>query len=220
MLCKIANTYILFQFIPVKHNLFNCAKINTMLTKTKNYNSIYDDMLEQFPKEELKQREHFLELFNNNYVLYEYSEEKDTDTKGYCIVFEGKEYILTDYLAIFKKFHSKGFGAKIIEELKHLYPEKLGCFFEVEPIEANNIQTQRRAKFYQKQNANKLNFNYLYPNQDGYIPLDLYYLPCSKNTPAKKQITNFIKEFFFCVHKDIEHIEQVYEKILEINQIL
>ena len=80
----------------------NCAKINPMLTKTKNFNIIYDDMLKQFPKEELKQREHFLELFNNNYVLYEYSEEKDTNTKGYCIVFEGKEYILTDYLAIFK----------------------------------------------------------------------------------------------------------------------
>ena len=132
-----------------------------MLTKTKNFNAIYDDMLKQFPKEELKQREHFLELFNNNYVLYEYSEEKNADTKGYCIVFEGEEYILTDYLAIFKKFHSKGYGAKIIEELKHFYPEKLGCFFEVEPIETNNIQTQRIYKLKEEQNftKNKMQIN-------------------------------------------------------------
>ena len=119
-----------------------------MLTKTKNFNIIYDDMLKQFPKEELKQREHFLKLFNNNYVLYEYSEEKDTNTKGYCIVFEGKEYILTDYLAIFKKFHSKGFGAEIIEELNHFYPAKLGCFFEVVQIETSTRRHKRIAKFY------------------------------------------------------------------------
>ena len=168
------------------------------LIKTDEFNIIYKDMLAQFPKSELKSYEKFLKLFGENYILYRVV---DGEFAGYIILFEYGDFIFIDYIAVLKQFHSKGLGRKILSLLKDIYPEKKGCFLEVEPPDISK-----------KNGAQKLDVNYLYPNEQGCIPLDLYYIKY-KDLPSDEDIRVFITELFKQVHGDLAHSMEVLQKI-------
>ena len=179
------------------------------LIKTDEFNIIYKDMLAQFPKSELKSYEKFLKLFGENYILYKVV---DGEFAGYIILFEYGDFIFIDYIAVLKQFHSKGLGRKILSLLKDIYPEKKGCFLEVEPPDISNPDTIRRINFYTKNGAQQLHVNYLYPNEQGCIPLDLYYIKY-KDLPSDEDIRVFITELFKQVHGDLAHSMEVWQKI-------
>ena len=138
-----------------------------VLAKEEIFDFIYNDLTTQFPSCETKSYEQLLALINgNNYKLWLILD--NNTTVGYCLIFEYSNYILVDYIAILKDFHSKGYGSSFLKSLHTLYPNKDGCFFEVEKIDNNNINTIKRAKFYINNNVRKINdINYIYPNNDG-----------------------------------------------------
>lgn len=177
----------------------------------KNLESVYNDMQQQFPPEELKSCKHLQCLLGKNYKLYQGLE--NTNEIGYFFLFEDKDFILLDYLAIYQKFHSKGYGSKILQSLKKLYPNKKGCFLEVEKPDNSNINTFRRIKFYEKQGAVKLDLNYLYPSIDKPLPMDLYYIPYRDKIPNKIETERFITELFNFVHTDITNKDDIIKEI-------
>lgn len=175
--------------------------------KTDRFDYIYQDMRSQFPPEELKPYEHLKNLVGNRYKILEVIE---SEPVGYIILFETEKFIFIDYVAIYKKFHSQGFGGKILERLKETY-NKNGCFLEVEKPNPQNTNTIRRIKFYERHGAKKLDFNYIYPASG--LPMDLYYIPYTEESPSKEEIREFIGSLFEHVHYDIKDNKIILEKI-------
>ena len=184
-----------------------------IIAKENFFDFIYNDLIKQFPSSETKSYEKLLSLIKgNNYKAWLICD-KDT-VVGYCLIFEYSNYILVDYIAILKGFHSKGYGSSFLKALHTLYPDKDGCFFEVEKIDNKNINTVKRANFYTNNNVNIINnIKYIYPNNNGGLPMDLYYQNFNKHIPNKEDIKNFIYNLFYTVHNDIQDLDKIYNKI-------
>lgn len=174
----------------------------------KDFDLVYQDMCEQFPKNELKSKTQYLKLFeNSNYKLILASD------VGYILFMEDKELntIWIDYFAIFKKYHSQGYGSKILNTMKKL--NYRGCFLEVEKIDKNKIQTIRRVNFYKNANAKLLDTDYYYPHSEGILAMDLYYIPFSNpHLPGNKEIEQSVKKLFSTIHKDIKTMPEALNK--------
>ena len=171
------------------------------------FESIYKDMLTQFPPEELKPYERFCEILGENYKAYEFWEDEPV---GYAIIFEDKNYALIDYLAVYKKFHSKGYGGKFLAGLKDVFPHKKGFLFEVEKPDEKNINTIRRIKFYESNGAEKINIDYFYPAPEAPLPMDLYCIGEYDTEEVKK----FIEHLFRTIHNDCKYLEEILKKIV------
>ena len=74
-----------------------------------------------------------------------------------------------------------------------------------------NTNTIRRIKFYERHGAKKLDFNYIYPASG--LPMDLYYIPYTEESPSKEEIREFIGSLFEHVHYDIKDNKIILEKI-------
>ena len=119
---------------------------------------VYSDMTGQFPVEELKTYEHFLKYFDNdNYCFYM------ADDIGYILFANIDNYIWVDYLAVFEKYRSMGFGSKILDLIKKEFKNYNGIFFEVEKVDENKINTIKRKNFYIKNDVYPIdNIEYYY----------------------------------------------------------
>lgn len=194
----------------------NNIKIND--GKIELFLNIFEDIQKQFPQNELKTYDEFILLLNK--PDYHYCNILD-DTKfvGYFSYLDDKKnnVLWVDYLAIKKGFHSLGYGSKLFEVLKKKFKNTNGFFFEVEKEDESSPDTIRRANFYRKNNAFKLNINYFFPTKQNFVEMDLYYLPVSKKIKNKKIIFDIIKNAFDCIHNNISHIEEIYIKILKAN---
>lgn len=183
-----------------------------LIRNIKNTNETYNDMLVQFPKNELKTFERYCTLtHSDNYIVYDAT---DNGKKiGYVIVIENKElkYIWIDYLAVFKTYHGQGFGHKILKELNNLYKDYNGCFLEVEKENEKDINTKRRIKFYKSQGATELPADYFYPDYNEALPMNLYYFAYKKKYP--ENIKYEIKFVFNLLHSDVKNLCDVFSKI-------
>ncbi len=184
--------------------------IHFYLTNT-HFDDIYINMCKQFPKKELKSLLHFKKLLNTD--LYKAFRCFDNDIEvGYLICFVD-EFILVDYLAVYAKYQSMGYGEKILKAFFNKNFKKKAVFFEVEKIDFNNETTIRRQKFYSKIGCINSGINYLFPNNKNPILMDLLYYPLSEKIPSKKHILNFIKKFFDNIHYDVKEKDEIYSKI-------
>lgn len=175
-----------------------------IFTKIDNseFNTIYNDMIEQFPAEELKSYDRFCELINSGKYIINLVEDGGSPI-GYVIFSEVNGSLWLDYFAVFKKYHSKGYGSRIIKALAGEHCK--GIYLEVEKPDEDVPNTIRRIKFYKNLGAEKLDYNYFYPAKDKPFPMDLYYLPYTK-MPLK--IENDIKEIFEFLHSDVEYLNR------------
>lgn len=176
-------------------------------------NDIYDNMLLQFPKEELKSREKFLSLVErDDYFSYEITDNEKRI--GYLNALLADNFIWVDYLAIYKEFHSCGYGSKVLELMKRKFANLNGCILEVEKVNPMDINTLRRVNFYKKQGAKLLECAYLYPNNNFALEMDLYYIPYTLKMPDKNMLKKVVRDVFNVIHDDISHIDEVYSKIV------
>ena len=180
------------------------------------FNTVYIDMTKQFPMSELKSYECFVSLLSgNDYNLY--SAISDDICIGYFIVFKDKYYknLWLDYVAVMKQYQSRGYGHQIFDNLKKYFAKEYnGIYLEVEKPEQSKPNTIRRIKFYESLNAHKLDITYFYPNEEGCLPMDLYFLPFKEmNIPAKNKITGTIQKVFFSIHSDCKHLDNILSKI-------
>lgn len=184
-----------------------------LVKNTQTQKQIYEDMLTQFPQNELKTFTQYKKLCEREeYIIYNATE--NNEQVGYIIIVDNKElkYVWIDYLAVLKKFHSKGYGHKILAQLKNLYSNYNGCFLEVEKIDTKIPNTIRRVKFYESQGATKQPIDYYYPDYNEALPMDLYYFPYQEISP----ITNALKEIKFVfniLHTDLNNTNEIYNKI-------
>ena len=58
---------------------------------------------------------------------------------GYILFANNDNYIWVDYLAVFEKYRSMGFGSKILDLIKKEFKNYNGIFFEVEKVDENKI---------------------------------------------------------------------------------
>ncbi len=176
------------------------------------FDAVYDDMLQQFPKEELKSKQILSSRIKNG--VYQFLRAFD-DKKpvGYALLFSTRGHLFIDYIAVYKPYHSNGYGGQMLEALKNFYPDERGCFLEVEKIDPKKENTSRRVKFYKKHGAALLSEKYLYPNEQGTLPMDLYYIPYKGRMPQNDETKNFITTLFKSLHNDLPHMNGVIEKI-------
>lgn len=166
-----------------------------------NFKIIYNNMTEQFPPEELKSYARFCELIEGGHYFVK-SVIEDGQPVGYIVFTIAGDSLWLDYIAVFKQFHSKGYGGRILKALLEEF--KKGIYLEVEKPDKNVPNTLRRIKFYTNLGAQKLDYDYFYPSGKGPLPMDLYYLPYKGILP--EHIDADIKETFAIIHSDIEYL--------------
>lgn len=175
---------------------------------------LYKTLQAQFPPEEMKSYETFEKILKNpKYKVFSICE--NNQVYGYFTYFEFDDNtILIDYFVINKEYHSKGIGSLTFNQMKELYQYN-GCFLEVEKYNPKNQNTLRRINFYKKLGAIKLDINYIYPNQNQGLPMDLYFMPFkpSSNIPSKEAVFINIKNLFRNIHFDVNNLEDILLKI-------
>lgn len=187
---------------------------------------VYKALLEEFPLEELKDKDQMLHLLiTRKYKLYllrfKHRIIGDNSMIGYAIGYTNPSntMMFLDYINIIPTYQNCGYGSKFLKILQNHLDKKEGkcIIFEIEPADdgATGIKTKRK-NFYLRNGASKLDVNYLLPTKDGHISLDLMCLPCeSVNFINKETIQGFVKEAVSTIHSDYLHVNQVVEKYID-----
>lgn len=189
------------------------------LTVTKaslqKFNSVYEDMLLQFPKEELKPQEVFKSLLEENGYTLWLVHDSDKIVAYFLVFFDaGTNFLWLDYLAVFKEFHSLGYGSKILRLLHSVYPDAAGCFLEVEKENPQIPNTIRRIQFYERRGAVKLPVQYFCPTVSGNLPMYLFYLPIGEEKlPSSPKIKIMLTRCFDFLYGHLRHSPEVRSNI-------
>ena len=159
---------------------------------------IYKYYKELFPTEERKPYRILKKSYNKGITIILGIKEIDKFI-GFMIInkIKDNQYLQLDYFAIFKEYQSKGYGKKSIKELKEKYNSYNGIFIEIEKLglgenEEENIQRERRAKFYEQLGFVKLH-NDLELYKVIYSP---YVLFCTNIREDDKKIINDIFKIY------------------------
>ncbi|WBW95551.1 GNAT family N-acetyltransferase [Oceanirhabdus sp. W0125-5] len=186
-------------------------------------NIIYERYEKDFPADERKDRKQLESLMGG--YKYKLLIAKDFILKeilGYAFIYENENsrVIWIDYIAIYPKFQSKGYGTLFFNKIIERRNNVKGIMVEVE--EANHVnkkireKQKRRIDFYKRIGAHRLNIDYYLPIKDGSIPLDLYFIPKEGVKYLSKEVLrNQIYSVFQFIHGDIEHRSVVFSKITE-----
>lgn len=178
---------------------------------------IFLDMQEQFPPEEMKTLAEFNTLLKNNKyfleVLY-----ADNETAGYILYYKS-EFLWIDYIAVLKKYHSKGFGSKVLQLFFEKHKNLNGCYFEVEKENPADTNTTRRLNFYKKLGCLATEFKYFFPNDIKHLEMNLLYKELGKKTPEKKQIFQDITGVFQSLHSNVKCCESLIKLMKTENKI-
>lgn len=165
---------------------------------------IYQKYIEIFPEEERKTLEAMEKNYNKNIIRFiKIDEEKELI--GFCIMnsIENNRYMQLDYFAILPEYQNKGYGTKAIKELEKVVQNYDAIFVEIEKLcyganTAENEIREKRAKFYERLEFNKLNVDLKWFNS---LFLSIYYLKLNNNlTYDEKEILNNIFEIYYKVH--------------------
>jgi|GEM_PF-588434 len=181
------------------------------------FDTVFADMLAQFPQEEMKPKEIVRTLLERGryHLLLAYDGDQWV---GYLIVYyDRRSYSLwLDYFAVFAPFHSKGYGSRMLALLPTVFPYARGCFLEVEKPASHNEMAVRRAQFYRRQGARRLSLDYIYPCVEGVFPMDLFFIAYTQEAQAglsADDIFGTIARVFKNTHSDLPHVGDVLRKI-------
>ncbi len=168
---------------------------------TDDFSQIYNDMLLQFPKEELKTYEEFIGLlkYSPEYKVFHINADKDAVGYAAWLIDEEMKFLWLDYIAIYKNFHSCGFGSKSIKNFIKNYSSFKYCFFEVEkPLTEQAI---KRQKFYKNLGCQNTGMRYFFPNNYKELEMDLLYYSISGEKPDNAYINSAVRKVHKIIHK-------------------
>lgn len=185
--------------------------MNGLIIQNELPENIFSDMEKQFPPEELKTLGKFTELLKGKYYKFAIFYDNN-EAVGYIFYLEN-EFIWVDYVAVFEKFHSKGYGSTILKSLFEKYSNLKGCFFEVEPENSENIQTVKRMNFYKKLGCAILDFEYYFPNDIRELKMELLYKSFDGKLPDKFEIKKQTEFVFEVLHFDVKNKNKTLELI-------
>lgn len=185
---------------------------SVFISNEKDFNNIYNDMLNQFPKCELKTFDFFLKLLNSSNYKCELFKINNQNI-GY-VSYYLSDFIWVDYLAVFKNFQSKGFGTQILNHLFNKYKKLNGAYFEVELQNEKDINTQKRMQFYkQKIKCVETHIKYFLPNDFELYEMKLLYKPLYLKLLDNQTILKNIEETFSVLYSNITNVDKIFDKI-------
>ncbi|KGP74353.1 GNAT family N-acetyltransferase [Pontibacillus yanchengensis] len=177
----------------------------------------YEKLNEYFPVEEMKSKEHMDLLLKEKSDVYI----KDESSKHVLMYAEFKTFIFIDYVWVSTKARGQGIGHKLIEKLKS---KGKPIILEVEPVDYEDTDTEKRLKFYQKEgfeHAHTIGYTRrsLATNELNQMEI-LYWSP---EHESEESIFEKMKELYINIHtyKDKELYGESYqpvEEVLTINE--
>lgn len=117
---------------------------------------IYDT---SFPPEEKRPHKQHIQLMKKNNLYHFYTAMEEQTVIGIIILWKLQKFIFLDYLATLPNVRNKGYGKRIVEQLKKLVDNTI--ILEVEL--PDNDLTKRRIDFYTRLGFNLLDFPYYMP---------------------------------------------------------
>lgn len=104
----------------------------------------YEKLNEYFPIEEMKSKEHMDALLTDKKTVYK----KDEGPHHVLMYVEFKNFVFVDYLFVSKKARGMGLGRKLLTTLK---AKNKPILLEVEPVDYEDTDTEKRLKFYARE---------------------------------------------------------------------
>ena len=149
---------------------------------------IYQKYIEIFPEEERKTLEAMEKNYNKNITKFIKIDEEN-ELIGFFIMnsIKNNRYMQLDYFGILPEYQNKGYGTKAIKELEKVVQNYDAIFVEIEKLgyganTAENEIREKRAKFYERLEFNKLNVDLKWFNS---LFLSIYYLKLNNNLTYK-----------------------------------
>jgi GNAT superfamily N-acetyltransferase len=172
----------------------------------------YEKLNQYFPIEEMKSKEHMETLLIEKADIYH----KDEGKNHVMMYAELNEFIFIDYIFVSNKARGEGLGHRLLENLK-----KKGkpIILEVEPMNYEDTDTEKRLKFYQRESfkhANAIGYERrsLATNEVNKLEI-LYWAP---NGESEEHIYKAMKKTYNLIHtfKDKELYGESYQPVSEV----
>lgn len=172
----------------------------------------FEKLNEYFPVEEMKSKEHLEILLDEKGDVY-YKDEGQNHVMMYA---EFKSFVFIDYLFVSSKSRGEGLGGYLIRKLKE---KNKPIILEVEPLDYEDSDTEKRLRFYQREGFNHAqSIGYkkrsLATNED--TPLEILYW--SPNDQSDEFIYQQMKKMYEDIHtyKDREVYGKPYKPVEEV----
>src|SRR5690625_4366596 len=131
----------------------------------------YEKLSKYFPVEEMKSREHIELLLKERGDVYH----KDEGPHHVLMYAEFDTFLFIDYLWVSAKSRGQGIGHQLIEKLKR---KGKSIILEVEPIDYDDTDTQKRLRFYDREgftHASSIGYNRKSLATNKKTPLEILY---------------------------------------------
>jgi GNAT superfamily N-acetyltransferase len=172
----------------------------------------YEKLNQYFPIEEMKSKAHMEALLKEKSDIYH----KDEGKHHVMMYAELNDFIFIDYIFVSKDARGEGLGHKLLEKLK-----KKGkpIILEVEPVNYEDTDTEKRLKFYQREDfkhADTIGYERrsLATNEVNKMEI-LYWTPCDE---SEEHIYEAMKKTYNMIHtfKDKELYGESYQPVSEV----
>lgn len=134
----------------------------------------YRKLNEYFPEHEMKKKGQLTDLIEDKDVYYK------EETEDYLVLYaEFPDFIFIDYFLVTSNRRSKGLGSSVLERFKQ---KNKMILLEVEPPDNEDVDTERRLAFYQK-NGFRIANHIEYTREDGdgeKFSMDILYWPAGE----------------------------------------
>ncbi len=162
----------------------------------------YEKLNQYFPIEEMKSKDHMEILLEERSDIYH----KDESPNHILMYVELDNFIFIDYLLVFKNARGKRTGHKLLEALKQ---KGKPILLEVEPINYEDSDTEKRLHFYKREgfkHANSIGYQRrsLATNEVSEMEI-LYWTP---NDESEQMIFEAMKKTYTMIHSYKDH--QIY----------
>lgn len=169
----------------------------------------YEKLSKYFPVEEMKSREHIELLLKERGDVYH----KDEGPHHVLMYAEFDTFLFIDYLWVSAKSRGQGIGHQLIEKLKR---KGKSIILEVEPIDYDDTDTQKRLRFYDREgftHASSIGYNRKSLATNKKTPLEILYW--SPNEVSEEEIYKQMVKMYESIHtyKDLEIYGDSYESV-------
>ncbi|QTM98691.1 GNAT family N-acetyltransferase [Sediminibacillus dalangtanensis] len=172
----------------------------------------YEKLNKYFPVEEMKSQKHMEMLLKEKGDVYY----KDEGPHHVLMYAEFKSFIFIDYVYVSAASRGQGLGHQLIEKLK---ARNKPIILEVEPVDYEDSDTEKRLKFYQREgfvHAQSIGYNRrsLATNED--TPMEILYW--SPDNQDEEEIYKQMKKMYEDIHtyKDEEIYGKSYQPVDEV----
>lgn len=172
----------------------------------------YEKLNQYFPVEEMKSQVHMETLLKERSDIYH----KDEGKYHVLMYVELENFVFIDYLFVSKESRGQGIGHKLIEKLK---AKEKPIILEVEPVNYNDSDTEKRLHFYKREgfkHANSIGYRRRSLATNEVNPMEiLYWSPHNEN---EEMVYQAMKKTYELIHtyKDEQIYGESYQPVDEV----